>query len=320
MNSPEDNDTPHLRGKVTLALAEHAEVPALHERAVRVRLVGSAVDVAAARSSTCWFQPGALPRRFAAKQGWLTRTEWRDTDSGVEGEVLLANFSAAPERLEAGQSLGALSIAPAYEAAFVAPSELQQAVESEGAETGQRAEGAARVPSSDLPPSFVHGLDERMVPPIPQQSPHARVLARVQQLEHELQVASHPTEGVPFDRADLERRESLIRMTRAKLGVEYELLAELQKNEQGTTQQPPLPSLLQEPNVLSHDVSPEQNEQLREMCRRRSWAFSLDKAGRPAMANVPPHRILTGSSRPHSVQARTLHPQKEKLIERKKTS
>ena len=33
------------------------------------------------------------------------------------------------------------------------------------------------------------------------------------------------------------------------------------------------------------------------------------------MANVPPHRILTGSSRPHSVQALTLHPQKEKLIE-----
>jgi hypothetical protein len=214
VNAPDDLDTPHLNDKLTLALADHAEVPALHERAVRVRLVGSPGDVAAARSSTCWFQPGALPQRFAAKQGWLTRTEWRDTESGVEGEVLLANFSAVPERLVAGQSLGALSIAPAYEAAFVAPSELQRAVESEGVENGQRVvEDAPTVPSSDLPPSFVHGLDERMVPPIPRQAPHARVLARVQQLEEELRGAKDVPEGVPFDWADLERRASVVDMT-----------------------------------------------------------------------------------------------------------
>jgi hypothetical protein len=146
--------------------------------------------------------------------------------------VLLANFSAVPERLVAGQSLGALSIAPAYEAAFVAPSELQRAVESEGVENGQRVvEDAPTVPSSDLPPSFIHGLDERMVPPIPRQAPHARVMARVQQLEEELRGAKDVPEGVPFDRAVLERRASVVVMTRNKLAAQYELLAELQKNE-----------------------------------------------------------------------------------------
>jgi len=43
----------------------------------------------------------------------------------------------------------------------------------------------------------------------------------------------------------LERRASVVDMTRNKLAAQYDLLAELQKNEgQGTIQQPPLPSLL----------------------------------------------------------------------------